>query len=208
MGGHGSVWYETLEYVAEPVEALVYNRAGIGASDLRPEPKTLGYLARAEELGRLVDAIGFATPAVFVGHSIGGLIVRLFASMRPTDVAGLVLVECSLDGLRLLPTDTTTQEDGAELLDAALGERELLCCEAPDVPAAVVSRRPGVWPDQVYYDTPGTTERWTANQWRLVDELHAEHYVSEFAGHMITEEDPQLIARAVDEVVRKARDGR
>jgi len=39
-----------------------------------------------------------AGPYVLVGHSYGGLIVRLYASMYPKDVPGLVLVDASPRG--------------------------------------------------------------------------------------------------------------
>ena len=37
---------------------------------------------------------------MLVGHSYGGLIVRLYASMYPKDVSGLVLVDTLSEGLR------------------------------------------------------------------------------------------------------------
>src|SRR4029077_18424144 len=39
-------------------------------------------------------------PYVLVGHSYGGLIVRLYASTYPDDVSGLVLVDALSEGLQ------------------------------------------------------------------------------------------------------------
>lgn len=54
-------------------------------------------------------AVGTGVPswwAVLIGHSYGGLIVRLSASTYPRQVAGLVLVDAMYELLReLLPPD-------------------------------------------------------------------------------------------------------
>jgi pimeloyl-ACP methyl ester carboxylesterase len=47
------------------------------------------------ELAQLLDRAGIAGPVVLVGASIGGLVVRVFASEHPERVAGLVLVDAS-----------------------------------------------------------------------------------------------------------------
>jgi pimeloyl-ACP methyl ester carboxylesterase len=123
LGTPGSDWFETIEHVGEPIEWLVYNRASIGSSDQRPEPATHGYRVRTDELAQLVNTLGFPTPAVIVGHSIGALIARDLATTQPVMVMvmvmGLVLVESSFDGLTPTPTDEPFQiYDGQELLDA------------------------------------------------------------------------------------------
>ena len=46
-----------------------------------------------EELHRLLGAAGVPGPYVLVGHSFGGLLVRLYAARYPQEVAGLVLVD-------------------------------------------------------------------------------------------------------------------
>ena len=50
-----------------------------------------------------------ARPYVLVGHSYGGLVVRLYASTYPDDVSGLVLVDALTEGLR----DAETPEQWA-----------------------------------------------------------------------------------------------
>ena len=72
--------------------------------------------------------------------------------------------------------------------------------EAGRVPAVVVTRQPGNWPDQRYLDEPGLEERWQGNQRRLAAELDAEQLWSVAGGHLLTQEDPELVARAVDRV--------
>ena len=61
------------------------------------------------DLHSLLGAAGIETPAVLVGHSYGGLVVRLFASVYPGEVSGMVLVDALTEGLR----DAETPEEWA-----------------------------------------------------------------------------------------------
>ena len=56
-------------------------------SDSVPQPVTAG--DAVADLHALLTAAGEAKPYVLVGHSYGGLIVRLYASTYPEDVSGL-----------------------------------------------------------------------------------------------------------------------
>jgi pimeloyl-ACP methyl ester carboxylesterase len=50
-------------------------------------------LQDAYELHALLRAAGLKAPYVLVGHSIGGLIARVYAEQYPNEVAGMVLVD-------------------------------------------------------------------------------------------------------------------
>jgi pimeloyl-ACP methyl ester carboxylesterase len=56
------------------------------------------------DLHALVGAAKIATPFVIVGHSYGGLIIRLYAMTYPEDVDGMVLVDALSEGLRAAET--------------------------------------------------------------------------------------------------------
>jgi pimeloyl-ACP methyl ester carboxylesterase len=49
----------------------------------------------AEELHALLHAAGTQPPYVLAGHSMGGHIVRVFASLYPGEIAGLALIDSS-----------------------------------------------------------------------------------------------------------------
>jgi pimeloyl-ACP methyl ester carboxylesterase len=67
-------------------------------SDSVPQPTTAK--DAVADLHALLRAAGEPGPYVLVGHSYGGLIVRLYASTYPEDVAGLVLVDALSEALQ------------------------------------------------------------------------------------------------------------
>jgi len=90
--GLGSVtWGWVQPRVAETTRVLAYDRAGIGWSDRGPEPRDGRQIAR--ELHAALQGAGIYGPYVLVGHSFGGLYVRIFGDMYPDEVVGMVLVD-------------------------------------------------------------------------------------------------------------------
>src|SRR5688572_9722843 len=81
--------------VARFARVCSYDRAGAGWSDLGPRPRTMHQLV--SELHTLLEKAGERPPYVLVGHSFGGWLVRLYRTMYPADVAGMVLVEAGGD---------------------------------------------------------------------------------------------------------------
>jgi pimeloyl-ACP methyl ester carboxylesterase len=76
---------------AKGVRSLAYDRAGLGDSDPGPEPRD--GRAIAADLAALLAALNETGPLVLVGHSMGGLMVRLEALAWPERTLGVVLVD-------------------------------------------------------------------------------------------------------------------
>ncbi|HEY3161452.1 MAG TPA: alpha/beta fold hydrolase [Vicinamibacterales bacterium] len=91
LGGSSLSWSLVQPAIARITRACSYDRAGFGWSDAGPLPRTAGRIAG--ELHELLHAAAVPPPYVLVGHSYGGLVMRLFASRHADKVAGLVLIE-------------------------------------------------------------------------------------------------------------------
>ena len=90
-GGAGSSWFAVQPHVAKRTRACVYDRAGLGFSDLAPRANTSGHAV--EDLHKLLSSAAIAPPYVLVGSSYGGANAQLYAYRYPEQVAGMVLVE-------------------------------------------------------------------------------------------------------------------
>jgi pimeloyl-ACP methyl ester carboxylesterase len=86
-----SVWRAIESAIALHATTVVYDRRGTGKSGAVVNPRSLADLT--DDLEALIDALRPPAPWVLVGHSLGGLLVRLFAARRPEDVRGLVLLD-------------------------------------------------------------------------------------------------------------------
>lgn len=73
------------------LRSLAYDRAGLGHSDPGPIPRDGA--AIAQDLEALLKAVGETGPLVFVGHSMGGLLARVFVARNRARVLGVVLVD-------------------------------------------------------------------------------------------------------------------
>jgi pimeloyl-ACP methyl ester carboxylesterase len=76
-----------------------YDRAGLAWSDLGPTPRTMRQ--EAYELHLLLEKARLKAPFVLVGHSIGGLIARVYAAEYPQEVAGMILVDSTTEDTTL-----------------------------------------------------------------------------------------------------------
>lgn len=103
LGGSSLSWSLVHPAVAHLTRACTYDRAGFGWSDAGPLPRTASRIA--DELRDLLRVTGVPPPYVLVGHSYGGLVMRLYASRHPNDVAGLVLIEPAIPEEWTDPTD-------------------------------------------------------------------------------------------------------
>jgi pimeloyl-ACP methyl ester carboxylesterase len=91
LGATSLSWLFVQDAVARIARTCSYDRGGLGWSARGPLPRTAGRLA--EELRALLEAAGERPPYLLVGHSFGGLVMRVFAGRWPGLVAGLVLVD-------------------------------------------------------------------------------------------------------------------
>lgn len=84
-------WAFVQPEVATFTRVCSYDRSGSGWSDLGPHPHTLKQIVL--ELHLLLDKAEESAPLVYVGHSYGGRLARIYASTYPADVRGIVFVD-------------------------------------------------------------------------------------------------------------------
>jgi pimeloyl-ACP methyl ester carboxylesterase len=90
------------------VRYCAYSRAGNGTSAPSPYPRDSKTIVR--ELHTLLTRGRIAGPYILVGHSMGGIYVRLYAYTYPQDVVGMVLVDSAhedqIAALKAIGVDT------------------------------------------------------------------------------------------------------
>ena len=95
LGDGASSWWPVQAEIAKSTRVCAYDRAGLGRSPPGPLPRDTK--AEVGDLESLLEKAGVAGPYVLVGHSMGAYNVRLYASRHPDRVAGLVLVDGSVE---------------------------------------------------------------------------------------------------------------
>jgi len=95
MVGGAQNWDSVRDSVAFHTSTVVFERAGFGLSEIGPSPRSANQLAL--ELRTALGNAGISLPIVLVGHSAGGLYSRVFASLFPDDIAGLVFVDAATE---------------------------------------------------------------------------------------------------------------
>lgn len=220
-------WGKVVDEVAKTTRICIYDRAGLGKSDavtnaLRTSQDIVN------DLHKLLVNAKVPQPYVLVGHSIGGFIVRLYASQYPDEVVGIVLVDSSHPDqwskwLAALPPESANEPESikngrkfltSQLTDPANNpERMDIKTSAAQVRAAgnfgdklliVLSHSPD-WrmapdlPDDVSRKLEQVSQTLQSDLTHLSSK--STHKSAAKAGHYIQTEDPQLVIEAILKVV-------
>ena len=97
-GGSGewsAHWVRVQREVSGTTRVCAYDRAGMGWSEMGPEPRDARQITG--ELHTLLGKAGIEGPYVLVGHSLGGMYMQTYANRYPEEVAGVVLVDSSIE---------------------------------------------------------------------------------------------------------------
>ncbi|GAB2760586.1 alpha/beta fold hydrolase [Salinimicrobium soli] len=84
-------WNTVAREVADFAPVLLYDRPGIGRSEMLDEPPTPERIT--EHLNKLLSELKIEPPYVLVGHSWGGPLINSFAVKYPDQVVGMVFVD-------------------------------------------------------------------------------------------------------------------
>jgi pimeloyl-ACP methyl ester carboxylesterase len=94
--GTGEMWADWVlvqREVFDTARVCAYDRAGMGWSEMGPEPRDARRISG--ELHALLEGVGIEGPYVLVGHSFGGLYAQTYAARYPDEVADVALIESS-----------------------------------------------------------------------------------------------------------------
>jgi pimeloyl-ACP methyl ester carboxylesterase len=222
-----------LPEVAKYTRVCAYDRPGTildldrrSRSDPVPMPRTLPEIVA--ELHALLRAADVPGPYILAAHSLGGLMVRLYASTYPGEVSGMVLVDAVPDGLpALLSAEdyatfeqlTTQPPPGLEdygdleyvdfLAASNLVHQQSVEQPLPPMPMAILAR--GLPIDLPSNAPPGFSAEFE-QAWRQGEEElaaltpDARFTVAAESDHYIQQEQSALVTEAIRQVVAGVRD--
>lgn len=203
-------WRPVLERLDGSVGACAFDRRGSGESV--PVPHSRGWYELVDELRRIHLALGFERDYVLVAHAVGGLYARAFASDRPADLAGLLLVdpahEDMPDRLRTgMPRDAwqawtseRLQPNSDGVTEHSVGRRARRS-RLPEIPVTVVTA-------SIRQDGDGWDARFVNEAARQVHAsilrgaTSGRHVPAQRSGHDVQLDQPSLIT---DEILRLVR---
>ena len=215
-GGFGAgiaSWSSVQKDVAAFAQTVSYDRAGLGQSDPGPKPRSAKQIA--SELHAVLANAGVKPPYVLVGHSFGGIYVRVFADMYPNEVAGMVLIDPSQesfnDWLKKNQPDRLTAA-ASDIAKAGAGVQAEFAALETSYSQARVAKMPRGIPVTLLSATED--ESISAEGRKLWIEKHKEwvatvpggkQVVAEKAHHFIQAEQPALVIEAIKQVSKQPR---
>jgi pimeloyl-ACP methyl ester carboxylesterase len=222
--------------VASFTRVCLYERPGVAAildgslhpsrSDPVPMPRTVESIVA--DLHALLQAAAVPGPYVLVGHSLGGLMVRLYQATYPDEVAGLVLVDAFPEQLRdhltpeqweifldvnaIMPPEMANYAD-YETIDFAAATASMAQAAAahplPPLPLFVLARgRPlGPTEEQLGFPPEDLETAWrTAEEDLAALSPQSRFQVAAESAHYIQLDEPELVIRAIARVVTAVRE--
>ena len=136
LGDFSFDWILVQNEVSKFTRICTYDRAGYAWSEPGPKPRTFDQINL--ELRDALHVLGEKGPFVLAGHSFGGPVVRNFARVYPSDVAGIVLVDAAFEGMRVGIGGRNTMRLGAFAKNREIPppHEEMKESDKPPTPAA------------------------------------------------------------------------
>jgi pimeloyl-ACP methyl ester carboxylesterase len=205
-------WTPVLKAVALRTHVFAYNRPGYGRSDAVDGAREGAVVV--EELRHTLRAAGLQPPYVLVGHSMGGLYMQAYARTHPDEVLGLVLVDSVYPGVikrtqdfplyariakRLFFSATANREiDGihptGDVVFALPAHDEIPMIQLFNVPTSAGA---------VAVDF-GTVDEDPSVRQRVAALYPRARKLIVDSDHRIQEANPEIVAKAIDDVMQQA----
>jgi pimeloyl-ACP methyl ester carboxylesterase len=216
-------WTRVQPEVSKFTRTFSYDRAGNGMSTRSALPRDGRNIAA--ELHAALQSARVPPPYILVGHSLGGPCIRVFAGMYPNEVAGMVLVDPTQEELIEWAKARDPKASGEhqfrpddEVDCAPLTFAQAQASQMPvGVPIVLISGLgprlpPEFLPSTLKEESRKDREIYYPVKLRFhrdwVDAIPgARLIVTEDSGHGIPLEEPDLVVRAIRDVVIQSRGG-
>ncbi|MEU6584174.1 alpha/beta hydrolase [Nocardia sp. NPDC046763] len=115
-GMSGLYYWKVHDLVAEFTTSVIYDRLGLGWSDMVDLPRSGTQVT--DDLHELLRVAAVPSPCVLVGHSLGGLYARLYAKRFPGEVISMVLLDPTHEDM----VDYVSEEKAQRLRDSNIDD--------------------------------------------------------------------------------------
>lgn len=220
LGDSSSVWNRVQPEVAKFTRVCSYDRAGLGGSEPAPVPRTIETLVA--DLHTLLTNAKVSSPYVLVGHSLGGLLTRLYASRYPNEIAGMVLVDSAHEdepdrGLAILPLEMVKQLKPEDFVIRHPRESVDHCSIRAlmnaanwrsSIPLVVLTQGRPYRPND--YPTPSLAQKFYMLHLEMQKDLvrrspRGKQVIAEKSGHNIHHDQPELVIDSIRKVVEEVK---
>lgn len=200
-------WADVFPAIVTDARACVYDRLGVGLSDPVAEGEIRTARNMADDLALLLETAEIEGPYIFVGHSLGGLILRIFIAEHLDEVAGAVMVDVSTAGMieRLAEVDPSLMDD---LLPVGSGPEHLDFMTSVDEADAVGDFGDIALIVLTAENSPSEIQRpvWFELQAELAAlSTNGEHRILEDVNHFIQNDEPEIVIEAILEILDTVR---
>jgi pimeloyl-ACP methyl ester carboxylesterase len=220
FGGSRDSWTAIEPAVSQTTRVCSYERFGDGTSDAPPAMQT--FATEASDLHALLESASEPGPYVIVGHSFGGPEAVTFASMFPTEVRGLLLVDASppawTTDICAVPDDgsdaahvfqdlcaqQSTPANNSEHLDAPTAFAEVAAIEAlSGLPMIVVTADHHSYPGLAASEEARLDSVWSAGQAHWVSLVSSAQLITvDHTSHNIQLDHPDAVLDRIHDLLQ------
>ncbi|HFK1765436.1 hydrolase [Bacillus wiedmannii] len=205
-GDYSKTWDHIAEELTEYGTVLTYDRAGLGKSGKSSKRGISSEMVK--DLKCCLAQLQLKPPYIFVGHSFGGINARLFATIYPEDLLGIVLVDSTPENYKeaFLPIMSTEfqeayykqfiYESSYEEFTFSLSEVDRYCKSMNDIPLVVLAAG-----KKAFY-SPDAQMKWLQLQKDLLRlSSNNKFVIAEQSGHYIQKDEPYYVIDAIKWII-------
>ena len=205
-GDYSKAWKSIYPEISKLTQVILYDRAGLGKSERSSNPRTSLFMV--EELRELLKSKKVLPPYILVGHSYGGVNMRLFNNMYPEEVAGLVLIDSTPEDYqeRFLPSMSdefkeayikqfTLEGDFHEFKESL--DQLHVSNKITDTPTIVVSAG-----KKAHYSNESQA-LWNRMQEEILSfTTNGQFIIAENSAHYIQNDEPELVINTIERLIK------